>query len=512
VHPFVLSTPVRDGAARYRLRLADSAGHRITLLGEEPAFDLAPAWGALAPGFVRYNLSSHDSDGVPSAVGEAGQFLKGRPIARAAQPPPAMDWHAASRAHFRYLSSLPTVVERGEQVPLWLRHAWTRPESGRLAPVAYPGLHYPFHLWSLLRYRELEPASLNATRPMIASLVTSALAWRTPEDWAWSSYPRSTIGQEQDPAAAETAGVLQPLKAAVLALALLDLPGDELTPDARALALHVGEQLATHQRDDGALPFRVDGRSGEWLSGESSAAIFAVNLWRRLASALRSGCFDACERRALDWLLRGPVSDRRWIGNFEDVATSVSDVASKSPNIDNYDAIVTALTLVEDASATPGMIEHALAIHDWVDDEFTFAVPEPPVESLGFIGPAVMEQSLHYYPIDFHAANLARLKWALFDATGEHRYREEATAILDALTHHFDALGRPLTYAPDPDVGYGYSDVVWFGCAALAWLALSEGALRLRGERAGSEPPAGGRLAAASGNGRRGRGAEVTGQ
>ncbi len=114
-----------------------------------------------------------------------------------------------------------------------------------------------------------------------------------------------------------------------------------------------------------------------------------------------------------------------------------------------------------------------------MEDEFTFAMPEAPIESEHFVGPAVMEQSTHFYPIDFHAGNLARLEWALYDATGDASYREKATALLDALTHYLDDLGRPLTYAPDPDVGYGYTDIVWFGCAASAWLALSEGALRL---------------------------------
>jgi hypothetical protein len=166
----------------------------------------------------------------------------------------------------------------------------------------------------------------------------------------------------------------------------------------------------------------------------------------------------------------------RWIGNYEDVATSRTDFASA--NLNNFDAVMTALFLLEHRAEAPAYLEYARRIEAWVEEEFVFALPEAPVASQRFIGPTVMEQSVHYYPIDFHAGNLARLEWTLYDATGDARFRTKAEALLDALTHHIDERGRPLTYAPDPDIGYGYSDIVWFGCAAAAWLALSEGATR----------------------------------
>ncbi len=57
------------------------------------------------------------------------------------------------------------------------------------------------------------------------------------------------------------------------------------------------------------------------------------------------------------------------------------------------------------------------------------------MESQRFVGPVVMEQSTHYYPIDFHAADLARLEWALYDATGDPSYERPA---LWTLTHYLD--------------------------------------------------------------------------
>jgi hypothetical protein len=475
LHSFELQAEAAPGATGYRLVLADSGGHRVSLVSESPSFDLGPVWQTLVPGYVRYNTLSYDDSPAAPKSGRAGGFLKGRTMEDIPRDAPLMSWEAASRAHYRYLANLPETAERGERGPLWARHAWIYLEGGDLATVAYPGLHYPFHIWSLLRYRELDPAVGPAVSDMLAAIGRMTMATRTPDDWSWGGYIPSTIGEPPAQAAWEPAEVIQPLKAALLAVALLDVPPAEQHHGTTALATHVAEQLRAHQREDGALPFRVNGPSGEWLSGESSALVFGLMLWRRLRQRGETA-FEQAERRALAWLLEGPVSDMRWIGNYEDVATSRTDFASA--NLNNFDAVMTALFLLEHRAEAPAYLEYARRIEAWVEEEFVFALPEAPVASQRFIGPTVMEQSVHYYPIDFHAGNLARLEWTLYDATGDARFRTKAEALLDALTHHIDERGRPLTYAPDPDIGYGYSDIVWFGCAAAAWLALSEGATR----------------------------------
>ena len=166
----------------------------------------------------------------------------------------------------------------------------------------------------------------------------------------------STIGEVPSHGAWEPPEVIQPLKAAVLAVALLDVPLAEQHPRAHHLAVHIGQQLAAHQREDGALPFRANGQTGEWLSGESSALIFAVMLWRRLRH-LGSSEFEAAETKALAWLLDGPVSTMQWIGNYEDVATARTDAGST--NLNNFDAIMTALFLIDHRGEAPAYLERA---------------------------------------------------------------------------------------------------------------------------------------------------------
>lgn len=192
--------------------------------------------------------------------------------------------------------------------------------------------------------------------------------------------------------------------------------------------------------------------------------------------------------RALTWLMNGPVRDYSWIGNYEDIPTGRTD--RQSNNVNNFDAVWMARYLLDHLQDHPEYLTHARNIERWIEEGFAFWTPEPPIEFMRFIGPVVMEQAEHYYPIDFHAANLARLEWQLYDVTHDETYRAKAVSLLNGLTHHFDDQGRPLTYAPDPDVGYGLIDNIWFGCAAAAWTALTEGTLRLGalGQPAQSNP------------------------
>ena len=60
LHSFELEAEAALGATGYRLVLADSGGHRVTLRSESPSFDLGPVWQTIAPGYVRYNTLSYD--------------------------------------------------------------------------------------------------------------------------------------------------------------------------------------------------------------------------------------------------------------------------------------------------------------------------------------------------------------------------------------------------------------------------------------------------------------------
>lgn len=490
IRPFELVVPPIVDAVSYRLQFADSRGWRGVLVSERASFDLSPVWGHLAVGYVRYNVIGHTDSGAAMTSDREGYFVKGTPTRVTELAPPRMSWQEASHAHFRYFSSLPTEDENGESLPVWLRHAYVHLESGKLAAAVYPAQHYIFYIWSLLRYRELDsdPEVTAFIRTALRALFQAVQRFRAPTGWHWSGFVLSTAGELAEGLTAESDEVVQPLKSALLAAALVDLASlDEDFSAGRQFAISIAERLAANQREDGALPFRVNGRTGEWLSGESSAVGFAMILWRRLRDQFGDRRFDVAEKKALGWLVKGPLATNRWIANFEDVPTEVTD--SDSSNLNNWDAVFTARYLIARSKEEPDLLDLARKVEEWVENEFMFAAPEGVIEPLHFLGPVVMEQSVHFLPIDGHAANVARLEWALYEATGDGSYREKAEALLNALTHYFDAQGRPLTYAPDPEVGYGFNDLIWFASAALSWMALTEGALRT-GRAGGSDPSA----------------------
>ena len=81
-------------------------------------------------------------------------------------------------------------------------------------------------------------------------------------------------------------------------------------------------------------------------------------LWRRLREMGRGG-FEHPEQKALAWLLDGAVSTMKWIGNYEDVPTDRTD--SASANLNNFDAVMTALFLTEHRGEEKGYVDQACA-------------------------------------------------------------------------------------------------------------------------------------------------------
>jgi hypothetical protein len=97
---------------------------------------------------------------------------------------------------------------------------------------------------------------------------------------------------------------------------------------------------------------------------------------------------------------------------------------------------------------------------------------EQPLDYMSFVCPAVVEQANHYYPIDFHLAHYAVLLADLYKATGKREYKQKAIASARALTYYITDDGKPLTLAPDTHAGYGFNANIWYGCAAMAFVAL----------------------------------------
>lgn len=469
--PFLVRVPDVEEAATHRAVFVDSGGDRHHVEGRGGAVDLAPLWDSLPCGFVRGNVIVEHADGASENIGYGIRFFKGTGFSGLRPTEPAATWDQVVDAVYDVLVSRDHHGQYDPDLPPFIWHGVVSAERRELDDHAYPGLHYGFYLDFLQAYADARPERAEEARRLAHLLVDQMQRFVTPDDYAWPRYPYSTISRGKMGGDFAEGDTIQPLKAAMWATRLLSFGDREGREDALESALHIGRVLARHQNSSGGVDFRVDGRTGqsERESDESTSLVFALDLWRRLREAGADGFEEAIDR-AWGWLLDGPIAGNCWISDYDDVPSSLNSASSR--NYNHLDALATAQYLVRHRDEDPQHLERARRIVRWVEDGFVFYAPEHPVEFLSYPCPAVMEQSSHYYPIDFHLANFASAQFALSDHTGDEENLAKGIACCTALTHYLDPSGIPLTYAPDPDVGYGLKDHVWLGCAALVGTVL----------------------------------------
>lgn len=171
LYPFRVEVSLLPEALAYDMTLADSCNHRVIITSTVPTLDLTPIWPHLSPGYVRYNIWAREANGRRRNAGRFGVFIKGTTLPEAGVSAPKMSWADASHLHWNYLHHLTHPDAYDAHAPVWLWHCVIRPASGDLYRKAYPGLHYPFHLWSLMLYQSLNPSAGPAAAQYIRQII-----------------------------------------------------------------------------------------------------------------------------------------------------------------------------------------------------------------------------------------------------------------------------------------------------------------------------------------------------
>jgi hypothetical protein len=154
-----------------------------------------------------------------------------------------------------------------------------------------------------------------------------------------------------------------PDKAAIMALAYLDLheAGGEVR--FRQAAEAIGKSLSLRQREDGTWPFRVDPKTEAVIEDYSSSVIYAVMLFEKLDKINGNDRYRANRDKTWNWLVNGPIKTKEFRGFYEDIP------ASKDGRT-NYDCLDTIRYLLANRTDTNGYLEMAKDLNAWVEKTF----------------------------------------------------------------------------------------------------------------------------------------------
>ena len=236
-----------------------------------------------------------------------------------------------------------------------------------------------------------------------------------------------------------------PDKAAIMALAYLQL--HDATGEKRFLeaATAIGRSLAARQRPNGTWPFRVDPKTEEVIEDYSSSVIYAVMLFESLDKHSGTETFRPNRDRAWNWLVTGPIKNKDWRGFFEDILENKN-------NRTNYDCLDTIRYLLANRTPENGYLEMAKDLNAWVEKIFLDKIPGfEPAEG-------IREQLDCNFVMGIHSLNWASMLLDLSKATGDKKMRDRAIQTANYITYYMQPDDRIV-------VGFDYNQW-WYSCHA----------------------------------------------
>ena len=306
--------------------------------------------------------------------------------------------------------------------------------------VSYPALHHAGMIWTWLRYWKY--AEDNRALQEAVTLADWNIANSTPGDWPYAYLPYSTF-QEKKPGGFRDKSGLMPDKAAIMALAYLQLY--ESTRKTRFLkaAEAIGQTLGEQQRPNGTWPFRVDPRTQKVIEEYTSSVIYAIMLFEKLDKLNGNNCYRTHRDRTWNWLLNGPIKTKEFRGFYEDIPASLKGRT-------NYDCLDTIRYLLLNRTKENGYLDMAKDLNAWVEKMF--------LDKIKGFEPAegIREQLQCNVVMGIHSLNWASMLLDLSKATGDDRMRERACQTVNYITYYLQPDNRIV-------VGFQYNQW-WYSC------------------------------------------------
>lgn len=292
--------------------------------------------------------------------------------------------------------------------------------------VSYPAGQHALLIRTFIRYwRYAKDARALAQAVKLADW---NIAHSTPGEWAYGNLPHSTF-QEKKPGGFKDKTGLMPDKAAMMALAYLQL--HEATHETRFLqaAEAIGKTLSKRQRPNGTWPFRVDPKTEAVIEEYTSSVIYAVMLFDSLDKRNGNHHYQARRDQTWQWLLNGPIKNKDFRGFYEDIQESAW-------NRSNYDCLDTIRYLLANRIDTNGYLDLAKELNAWVERVF--------LDKIKGFEPAegIREQLACNFVMGVHSLNWAAVLFDLSKATGDKKMRQRAMQTANYVTYFLQPDNR----------------------------------------------------------------------
>lgn len=306
--------------------------------------------------------------------------------------------------------------------------------------TSYPAFHH-----SLMINTFVKQFNYSGDKQVLNEAIKLAdwnISHSTRKDVAYGNMPYSTL-EEKKPGGFRDGSGIMPDKAAIMALAYIELykASNELRFFNASEA--IGQSLARNQRDNGTWPFRVDPKTKKVIEDYTSSVIYAIMLFEKLDELNKNDHYKGYRDKSWEWLLNRPIKTKEFRGFYEDIQESTEGRT-------NYDCLDVIRYLLDNMTDSNGYLEIAIELNAWIEEIF--------MDKIRGFEPAegIREQLQCNYIMGIHSLNWASMLKELAEATGDEKMKERAMQTANYVTYYLQPDNRIV-------VGFEYHQW-WYSC------------------------------------------------
>ncbi len=336
------------------------------------------------------------------------------------------------------------IGEEGQNFPPYFFYSFFLNDDGsqrKNSYVSYPAFHHSLYIKAFLRYYRFSGKKEFLQRAL--DLADWNMAHSTPSNYRYGGMPYSTCAAGKMGGFVDGQAIMTD-KAAIMALAYLELYQSTKIKKYVDAALLIATNLLKTQKPEGNWSFRVDPQTGKVKEEYTSSAIYAVMLFEEMEKLYPKLEFKPNGKRALDWIFNNPVKTMLFNGFYEDVGADTT-------NRTNWDCIDLAKYLLAHHRDNPSYLKIATKLNEYIEHTFIDKQHQyKPAEG-------IKEQLRCFVTMGIHSAHWASMMANFYRVTGDKSYKNRAVQTMNFVTYLQQENGRILVSADQ----YPY---YWYSC------------------------------------------------
>ena len=462
------------GAVKYRFTAIDDMHREFAMEAARPTEPLTSLWTNLTDnGFVTVTALGLDAKGEVCGLAGTRRFWKMARYRPGTYPTARRSYGEASRMAFDYIFERPSTQ-------YFLKYGKPDPEYGL---NAYPARMHAGLICGMVRYAKVRPDRAADALKVARNAADYLISISLPADAVLAHFPPTYDNPKAGPGLGGVGPssqgknmLIYPASAGTAYLDLYAACGDAKYLEA---AKGIAETYLKIQGADGTCALKVDEKTGEPVSANRAFPVDICSFLERLAALTGRDDFRKAAARGLDFVLKGPVKDWDWEGQFEDTELVGKYVNQTLP-------CETVLYLLARRGKEGWVRRFAREALRFSEDQFvcwerpcredgTGPISKQrgnDAEYLTWCKLGVLEQYKCYVPIDAPAAKLVRTYFAMWRETGDALDLAKARTIADAMVNQQFDNGRIPTFWAEYYRDKPLSD--WLCCMVESAIALEE--------------------------------------